>query len=327
MRMRAVVYSRYGPPDVLRLEEVPRPRRKDDELLVKVYATTVNRTDLGFLRAEPAFVRLFNGLMKPKRPILGTEFAGEVAAIGREVESFAVGQRVFGFNAAAFGAHAEYLTTPEDGLVTLIPDGMTYEEAAPGTEGAHYALGFIRAARVKIGQKVLVNGATGAIGSAAVQLLAYYGAEVTAVCDTKNVALVTSLGADRVIDYTRDDFTQQDEEYDVIFDTVGKSSFAACRPILKPAGLYLSSDLGRMALNPVLAVITRLTGTQKVLFPLPRNNKEDVLLLKELMERRLFMPVIDRRFKLEEIPEAFRYVESGMKTGNVVIRVAESDMR
>jgi len=320
--MKAVVYSRYGSPDVLRLTDVPKPRPKDDELLVKVHATTVNRTDCAFLRGEPAFVRPFIGLTKPKRTILGNEFAGEVVAIGRDVTSFAVGQRVFGFD-GTFGAHAEYMTTTEDGLVTQMPEGMSYDEVAPGTEGAHYALALIHGARVKIGQKVLVNGATGAIGSAAVQLLDYYGAECTAVCDTRNVALVTSLGADRVIDYTRDDFTKQDAKYDVVFDAVGKSSFGACKPILKQNGLYLSTGLGRMAQNPILALTTTVVGTQKVLFPIPKERKDDILLLKELMERRMFRPVIDRQYPLEEIQDAFRYVESGVKIGNVVITVTE----
>ncbi|HYI33491.1 MAG TPA: NAD(P)-dependent alcohol dehydrogenase [Glaciibacter sp.] len=321
--MKAVVYSRYGPPDVLRLEEVPKPRPRDDELLIRVHATTVNRTDCGMLRPEPAIMRLFTGLTKPRRKILGNEFAGEVVAAGRDVASFTVGQRVFGFDGRNFGAHAEYLTTTEDGLVTVMPAGMSYGEVAPATEGAHYALALIHAARVKIGQKILVNGATGAIGSATVQLLNYYGAECTAVCDSKNVALVTSLGADRVIDYTRDDFTKQDEKYDVVLDAVGLSSFEACKPILKPNGLYLSTGLGRLAQNPILALTTRVVGTQKVLFPIPEEKKDDIVLLKELMERRMFRPVIDRRYRLEEIREAFQYVESGMKTGNVVITVVD----
>jgi NADPH:quinone reductase-like Zn-dependent oxidoreductase len=321
--MKAVVYSRYGPPDVLRLEEAPKPRPKDDELLVKVHATTVNRTDCAFLRGDPGFVRLFIGLTKPKRTILGNEFAGEVVAVGRDVTSFTVGQRVFGFDGQRFGAHAEYMTTTQDGLVSVIPAGMSFDEVAPATEGAHYALTLIHAARVKIGQKVLVNGATGAIGSAAVQLLNYYGAESTAVCDTKNVALVTSLGADRVIDYTRDDFTKQDEKYDVVFDAVGKSSFAACKPILKPNGFYLSTGLGRLAQNPILALTSTVVGTQKVLFPIPKEKKDHIVLLKDLMERDMFRPVIDRRYRLEDIREAFRYVEAGMKTGNVVITVVD----
>lgn len=323
-RMRAVVYSRYGSPDVLRLTDVPKPRPKDDEILVAVRAATVNRTDCGFLRAKPAFVRLFSGITRPKRTILGNEFAGDVVGVGRNVMSFGVGQRVFGFNGTNFGAHAEYMTTSENGLVTVIPQGMSYEQVAPGTEGAHYALGFIHAARIKIGQKVLVNGATGAIGSAAVQLLKYYDAEVTAVCDTRNIPLVTSLGADHIIDYTKEDFTKADSRFDAVFDAVGKSTFGACRPLLKPAGLYLSSDLGPFAQNPALALVTPLFRTRKkVRFPFPHDDKRDIMLLAELMERGKYRPVIDRTYDLDDVPEAFRYVESGMKTGNVVIRVAD----
>lgn len=322
--MRAVVRSQYGPPEVLRLAEVRKPRPKDDELLIRVHATTVNRTDCAFLRGKPPINRLFSGLTKPKNSILGSEFAGGVEAVGKDVTSFEVGQRVFGFDGNNFGAHAEYMTTSEDGLVATIPADMTYEEAAPSTEGAHYALGFIHGAKIALGQKVLVNGATGAIGSAAVQLLKYYGAEVTAVCDTKGMPLVTSLGADHVIDYTQEDFTKSGGTFDVVFDAVGKSSFASCRPLLRPGGQYLSSDLGRRGENPVLALVTPVFGKKKVVFPFPKDNAEDVLLIRTLLERGTFRPVVDRTYPLGEIRDAFEYVEAGMKTGNVVIRVADA---
>lgn len=320
--MRAVVYSKYGSPAVLRLEEVAKPRPKADELLVEVLATSVNRTDCGFLSGKPRFVRLFIGLTRPKHAILGCEFAGRIEAVGEQVTTFEVGQRVFGYNGQKFGGHAEYLTIPEHGLVALVPAGMSFAEAAPSVEGAHYALNILRAAHIAHGQKVLIYGATGAIGSAAVQLAKHYGATVTAVCDTKNLALVTSLGADRVVDYTKEDFTKVDDGFDMVVDAVGKSSFRRCEPLLKRGEVYLSSDLGFMYQNPILALTTRLFGSKKVMFPIPRDRKEDVDFLRGLMESGEFRAVIDREYPLDDIREAYDYVESGAKIGNVVIRVA-----
>jgi NADPH:quinone reductase-like Zn-dependent oxidoreductase len=288
-----------------------------------VFATSVNRTDCGFLTGEPKFVRLLIGLTKPRQRILGCEFAGTVEAVGDDVTSFEVGQKVFGYDGAHFGGHAEYLTIRESGLVALMPAGLSYEEAAPITEGAHYALSLIRASGITGGQKVLVNGSTGAIGSAAVQLLKHIGANVTAVCDTKNLALVQSLGADRVIDYTHEDFTKLNDQFDVVLDAVGKSSFRLCKPLLKPRGIYLSSDLGPKNQNPFLALATRFSGGKRVMFPIPLDRKEDVLFLKSLVEAGQYRPVIDRRYSLSQIAEAYDYVESGQKTGNVVIRVVE----
>ncbi|WP_026851150.1 NAD(P)-dependent alcohol dehydrogenase [Glaciibacter superstes] len=319
--MRAVVYSKYGPPAVLRLEEVAKPGPKAGELLVAVRAASVNRTDCGFLSGKPRFVRLFIGLTRPKQSILGCEFAGRIEAVGAQVTTFEVGQRVFGYNGVNFGGHAEYLTIPEHGLVALIPAGMSYAEAAPSIEGAHYALNILRAARIARGQNVLIYGATGAIGSAAVQLAKHFGADVTAVCDTKNLALVKSLGADRVIDYTTEDFTRIDDDFDMVVDAVGKSSFRRCKPLLKRGGVYLSSDLGFMLQNPILALTTRLFGSKKVMFPIPRDTRDDVDFLKELMESREFRAVIDREYPLDDIREAYDYVASGVKIGNVVIRV------
>jgi NADPH:quinone reductase-like Zn-dependent oxidoreductase len=321
--MRAVVYSEYGPPAVLRLEDVAKPNPSDDELLVRVFAASVNRTDCGFLRGKPSLVRVFSGLRHPKRAILGCEFAGRVEAVGAHVSAFDVGQRVFGYTGVTFGGLAEYLTTPETGLVAQIPAGMSYAEAAPSTEGSHYALNLLRAAGIGRGQNVMIYGATGAIGSAAVQLARHFGATVTAVCDTRNVELVTSLGADRVIDYTTEDFTQVDDEFDMVVDAVGKSSFGACKSLLKPGGVYLSSDLGRRGQNPILALTTRFFGRKKVMFPIPRDTRDDVLLLRDLMETGEFRPVVDRIYPIDEIREAYEYVESGVKVGNVVIRVAE----
>jgi NADPH:quinone reductase-like Zn-dependent oxidoreductase len=229
---------------------------------------------------------------------------------------------VFGFNEWRFGAHAEYLVMPEDGSLTAMPENMTYEEAAPSTEGSHYALSLIRKAKVQSGQAVLVNGATGGIGSAAVQILKSLGAIVTAVCGTEHMELVKSLGADRVIDYAIEDFTKDQQTYDVVLDAVGKSSFGRCRRLLKPGGIYLSSDLGPLSQNPILALVTPLFGGKRVMFPIPpKYRQQEVTELKEMIESGSFRPVIDGRYPLDQIVEAYRYVETGQKIGNVLINV------
>jgi NADPH:quinone reductase-like Zn-dependent oxidoreductase len=317
--MRAAVHTSYGPPDVVRITEVVRPTPKDNELLVRVFATTVNRTDCGYRAGKPFIVRFFSGLVRPKVTVLGNEFAGEVQAVGSGVTSFEVGDRVFGYIEGRFGGHAEYLTIPEDGSVATVPANTTLEEAAAATEGSHYALSVIRKVKIQGGQDVLVYGATGAIGSAAVQLLKSLGANVTGVCATGNVALVKGLGADRVIDYTVEDFTRDGQTYDVVLDAVGKSSFGRCRRLLKPGGIYVSSDLGPLAQNPVLALVTPLLRGRRVMFPIPTDNQEMVRYFKGLMESGDFRPVIDRRYPLDEIVEAYRYVETGRKVGSVVI--------
>ncbi len=317
--MRAIIHTAYGPPEVVRLMDVEKPLPKDNEVLIKVYATTVNRTDCGFRSAEYFISRFFSGLWRPKYNTLGNEFAGVVEATGKDVTSFKPGDKVFGYNDVKFGAHAEYMTVAEGDAITTMPAHISFEEAAPITEGAHYALGNIRAAKIKHGQKILINGATGAIGSAAVQLVKFFGAEVTAVCDTKNVALVKSLGADVVIDYTKEDFTKLNQAFDVVFDAVGKSSFGQCKPILHKTGIYISTELGKNAENIFLALITPFWGGKRVLFPLPTISKQDVLFLRELVETNQYKPVIDRRYPLEQIVEAYRFVETGQKKGNVVI--------
>ncbi|KAA9357685.1 NAD(P)-dependent alcohol dehydrogenase [Larkinella humicola] len=319
--MRASVYTAYGPPEIVQIKEVARPVPKANEILIKVHATTVNRTDCGFRSAEYFIVRFFSGLFRPKQPILGNEFAGEVTEVGRAVTAFKPGDRVFGYNDSQFGAHAQYMVMAENDAVAPMPPAMTYEEAAPITEGGHYALCDIRAAKIRKGQAVLINGATGAIGSAAVQLVKVLGASVTAVCDTKNVALVKSLGADVVIDYTKEDFTKISQTFDVVFDAVGKSSFGKCKPLLKTGGIYLSTELGSMSQNPFLALITPFVGSKKVLFPIPTISQADVLYLKKRVETGQYKPVIDRHYPLEQIVDAYRYVETGQKVGNVVIRV------
>jgi NADPH:quinone reductase-like Zn-dependent oxidoreductase len=320
--MKAAVHTRYGPPDVVRIADVEKPTAKDREVLVKLYATSVNRTDCGFLSGKPFIVRPFSGLLRPKATVLGCEFAGVVEALGSGVTSFEVGDKVFGFSEWRFGAHAEYLTMPEDGSLATMPANVPFEEAACSTEGSHYALSLISRAKIGGGQLVLVNGATGAIGSAAVQLLKRLGAVVTAVCATEHVELVRGLGADRVIDYAAQDFTKDEQTYDVVLDAVGKSSFGRCKRLLKPAGIYLSSDLGLLAQNPILALITPLFRGRKVMFPIPpKYDQARVRGFKEMIESGEFHPVIDRRYALEQIVEAYRYVETGQKIGNVVITV------
>jgi len=317
--MRAVVYDRYGPPEVLRLEDVERPVPKEDEVLVRIHATTVNRTDCGFRSADPFISRLFTGLRRPKRRILGIELAGEVEAVGAAVSEFAVGDRVFGLSA---GTHAEFLCVRESRRLAHMPAAMTFEEAAAVCDGAITALAFLRRADVRKGQKILIYGASGSIGTAGVQLAKYYGAHVTAVCNTKNVELVRSLGADEVIDYLHEDFTKNGGTYDVIFDAVGKHSFRRCRGSLKLGGMYAATDLGFLWHVPILALLTRRIGDRKVLFPIPRATKKDVLFLKELIEAGAYRAVIDRCYPLEDVVEATRYVETQQKTGNVVLTVS-----
>jgi NADPH:quinone reductase-like Zn-dependent oxidoreductase len=321
--MRAVLYSTYGPPEVAKLMEVPKPSPKDNEILVKVYSSTVNRTDAGFRSASYFISRFFTGLFKPKNQILGCEFAGTIEEIGKAVTSFKKGDKVFGFNDRTCGGHSEYLTIAESEAVASMPDNFSFDEAAAFTEGSHYALVDIRAAKVESGQKVMVYGASGAIGSAAVQLLKHFEADVTAVCNTKNVALVKSLGADTVLDYQTQDFTKSESKFDFIFDAVGKSSYGQCKPLLKEKGIYISTELGKNAENVLLALTTPLWGGKRLLFPLPTITKQDVLFLKELVETGKFKPVIDRYYKLDQIVEAYKYVESGQKTGNVILKVVE----
>lgn len=309
---------------MVRVSEVQKPTVRTDEVLVKVHATTVNRTDCGFRAGKPFLARVVYGLTRPRVPVLGNEFAGVVEAVGSDVASLAVGDRVFGYDDGRFGAHAQYMSVPEGGSLATMPPNVTFEEAAPITEGSHYALSFIRAAKIQSGQEVLVHGATGAIGSAAVQLLKSLGAYITAVCDTANVELVKGLGADRVVDYTAEDFTKDDQTYDVVLDAVGKSSFGRCKRLLKPGGTYLSSELGPLSQNPILALVTPLFGGKKVRFPIPRHDEEMVRYLKDLVVSGVFTPIIDRRYSLDQIVEAYTYVETGQKIGNVVISVEHS---
>ena len=318
--MRAVVHDRYGPPDVLRVDEVERPLPKEDEVLVRVHASTVTRGDtMGVRSKEYRFTRLMTGIRRPRRTGFGTEFAGRVEEAGPAVTEFKVGDEVFG---VATGATADYVTVRESGAIALKPAGLTYEETAAVPDGALLALTCLAPAGPVRGKSVLVYGAGGSVGTAAVQLLArHHEAEVTAVCDTKDVALVRSLGARAVVDRLREDFTKNGETYDVIFDAVGKYSFRRCRGSVKPGGIYVSMDLGFLYHLPLLGLVTRFVGSKRATVGIGRYRKEDLALIKELVEAGKYRPVIDRTYPLDEIVEATRYVESGQKTGNVVLRV------
>jgi NADPH:quinone reductase-like Zn-dependent oxidoreductase len=319
--MRAVVHDRYGPPDVLRVGDGERPVPDDDEVLVRVHASTVTRGDaMGVRSVDYRFTRLVTGIRRPRRTYFGSEFAGTVEEVGAAVTEFQVGDDVFGVEG---GANAEYLTVDETGVIAPKPTGLTYEEAAAIPDGSLLALTCLKPAGPPKGRRFLVYGAAGSVGTAAVQLLAHHlEADVTAVCDTKDVELVRSLGARDVIDRLREDFTKNGQTYDAIFDAVGKHSFRRCRRSLSPGGVYVTMDLGFMYHVPLAALATRFVGSRRARLGIGRYTKEDLLLVKRLVEEGKYRPVIDRSYELDEIVEAVRYVEAGQKTGNVVLRVA-----
>ena len=320
--MRAVVHDRYGPPDVLRLEEVERPEPAEDEVLVKVHATTVTRTDCAIRAAKPFPWRFFAGLLRPKRRILGIELAGEVEAVGPAVSEFAVGDEVFGGSAGRFAAHAEYVCVREGAALAHKPAGMSYEEAAAVCDGFVQAASALRTAELRQGQRIVVYGASGSLGTAAVQLAKHLGAHVTAVCGTKNVELVRSLGADEVVDYQTQDYTKNGETYDVVLDAVGFHLFSQCRRSIRPGGIFVPTELGRLMVeNLLLTLATKWVGRRRVRFGVARWSKRELLFLKELIEAGEYRAVIDRSYPLEEVVEATRYVETLQKTGNVVLAV------
>ena len=331
--MKAVVYKEYGPPEVLRLTEVERPAPKDNEILIRVHATSVNIGDIWarnfkaitpskFTMPLPLWLpsRMYFGLTKPKINILGSEFAGQVEAIGKDVKRFRKGDPVFGYRGQRMGANAEYLCMPEDGLVAVKPANMTYEEAATVPYGALTALSLLRKANIQRGQKVLIHGASGGIGSAAVQLAKYFGAEVTGVCGTPRLEFVRALGADKVIDYTREDFSKNGESYDLIFDILGKSSFSRCKNSLKQNGIYLLASFKMKQVFQMLR--TSRTDGKKVICTLSSENSEDLEFIKKLVEEGNIKSVIDRCYPLEKTAEAHRYIEQGSRTGSVIITVA-----
>jgi len=327
--MKAIVCERYGPPDVLQLKETEKPSPKKDEALIRVYATTVTPSDCLMRKGEPFWGRIILGFRKPRKKyrILGTELAGEVEAIGENVERFKVNDQVFGFTAFGSAAYAEYKCMPEKGSLVVKPTNMTYEQAAALVDGGTTALFFLKdKAHIQNGNKVLVIGASGSIGTYAVQLAKYFGATVTGVCTTSNLELVKSLEADKVIDYTQEDFTKNGQTYDIIFDTVNKSSFADCYQSLTQRGIYLGTDMSLVLLLQMLwtSMIGNLPGRRmgkRALFGLSIEKTEALNFLKELIETGKIKPVIDRHYHLEQIAEAHRYVEKGHKKGNVVITV------
>ncbi len=320
--MRAVVHDRYGPPEVLRVAEVERPTLQEDEVLVRVHASTVTRGDaMGVRSVEYRFTRLFYGIRRPRRTTFGSEFAGRVAEVGAAVTELRVGDGVFG---VARGATADYVTVSESGAIAQKPASLAFDEAAAVPDGSLLALSCMKPAFPLQGKSVLVYGAAGSVGTAAVQLLAHhFEAEVTAVCDTKDVELVRSLGARNVLDRLREDFTKTSATYDVIFDAVGKHSFRRCRHSLKRGGIYISMDLGFMYHVPLLGLATKFVGSKRGTLGLGQYRKEDLILVRELVDAGAYRPVIDRTYELDEIVEATRYVESGQKTGNVVVRISE----
>lgn len=328
--MKAIIYTEYGLPEVLQLKEVEKPTPKDNEILIKIYATSINYGDLiarNFRAITPSkfnmpFIfwlpaRIAFGWNTPKIKTLGSQLAGQIEAVGKDVQSFKGGDQVFAYRGAAMGANAEYICMPENGLVVLKPTNMSYEEAATVPYGALTALNLLRVANIQPGQKVLINGASGGIGSAAVQLAKHFGAEVTGVCGTPRVEFVKALGADKVIDYTKEDFTQNGQTYDLIFDILGKSSFARCKNSLKENGRYLLASFKMKQLWQMLW--TSITGGKRVICALSGEKRKDLLLIKELIEAGKIKAIIDRRYPLEQVTEAHRYLETGDKKGQVVI--------
>ena len=326
--MKAAVRSNYGLPGDLSIKELDIPVPKDDEVLIRVIATTVNRSDCHVLSGRPFIMRLFTGLFKPRSPIIGSDFSGKVEAVGTSVQAFKAGDQIMGFGGGfGCGSHAQYFTLPEvkaKKMMISMPPGIAYDEAAACLEGACYAAAQIKPLQPKPGQKALVIGATGAIGSSYVQYLKYYGAYTTAVCSNENEKLVSALGANKIIDYTTEDFTKDNEQYDFVFDAVGKSSFFKCKRLLKKNGIYTSSG---GFLNLLLLLITPIFGGKKVVFSFSNDIPAELNFIKELIMKGSFKAVIDRKYPLEQIAEAYHYVASGKKIGNVIITMDTNHLK
>ncbi|MCJ7467891.1 MAG: NAD(P)-dependent alcohol dehydrogenase [Maribacter sp.] len=317
--MKASIRRRYGSPHQIKIEIIEKPIPKDNEVLIKVYATTVNRTDCANLTAKPFIMRFVLGLFKPRKIILGTDFAGEVVSMGKDVASFYIGNKVFGFNHTGSESQAEYMTTTVENLFP-IPEKIDYKHAAASLEGANYAYTFIHKVNIQSGQKILIIGATGGIGSALLQFVRQFDVKITATCNTKNIELIQSLGADKIYDYTKQDFTEVKDKYDFIFDSVGKSTFGKCKSLLKEKGVYISSELGPYSQNLFYPLLTSFSG-KKVIFPIPYSKQKTIPYISNLLEKERFKPVIDREYLLEDISKAYEYVIKGQKTGNVLINV------
>jgi NADPH:quinone reductase-like Zn-dependent oxidoreductase len=319
-KMKAAVRTKYGLPGDLTIKELDTPTPKDDEVLIRVHASTVNRSDCHVLSGKPFFMRFFTGLFKPRASIIGSDFTGEIAATGSNVHSFKAGDKIMGFGGAlGCGSHAQYFLLPEKKAMKVMvpmPANLTYDEAAACLEGAFYAASGILGLKPRAGQKALVYGATGAIGSSYVQFLKYYGVYITAVCAAENSELVRSLGADKVIDYRTDDFTKDDERYDLILDGVGKTSFIKCKKLLTKKGVFTSSN---GAINILWLLITPLFGGKRVVFHSPKSFNGVLVFIKDLVEKGNFKPLIDRKYPLEKIADAYKYVATGQKIGNVII--------
>ncbi len=317
--MKAAIRHDYCSPDQLEIARVPLPRLGDDEILVKVKATTVNRTDCGVLTGKPWAIRLFIGLFKPVRPVTGTDFAGIVVDKGSNVDQFEICDQVYGFFDQGLSSHAEYVAVSTKKAILKKPENVTFEQAASSLEGAHYAFYFLKDLKLNAGDRVLINGGTGAIGNAAVQFLRHFNVSVTVTCETEFVEVLNSQGAEKVIDYRKEDFTTINEQFDYVLDAVGKSSFGKCKPLLKSNGIYISSELGENWQNPFLALISPFMLGKKVKFPVPYSAKRSMLFINKLVLSGEFVPLIDRRYRFEDIAEAYHYVQSGQKKGNVVI--------
>ena len=319
--MKAITRTKYGPPEVLQIKDIVTPSVGKKEILVRVKATTVNRTDCGILYGKPYAIRIFTGLFRPRHLVPGTDFAGQVEAIGEEVQDFQIGDRVWGLHDEGLRSQAEYMCIGEKKAVAKIPDHISYMDAAASAEGAHYANNFINKVDLNAGDKVMVNGATGAIGSAAVQLLKNKGVYVCAVGNTENIERVKALGADKVIDYRKQEFTQDAERYKFVFDTVGKSTFSKCKRLLIDGGVYISSELGPNAENLYLPILTAFGAKQKVIFPIPGKCRNTILFMTDLLQQNKYKPLIDRNYKMKEVQKAYTYVHSGQKTGNVILEI------
>ena len=320
--MKASIRRKYGSPNQIKVESIDKPIPKDHEVLIKVYATTVNRTDCANLTAKPFIMRFVLGLFKPRKTILGTDFAGKVESTGENVKSFSTGDKVFGFIDTGAQSQATYIITKVENLF-LIPEKIDYKQAAASLEGASYAYTFIHKVNIQSGQNILINGATGGIGSALLQFVRQYDVNITATCNTNNIQLIESLGADNIYDYTKKDFTKENDKYDFIFDAVGKSTFGKCLSLLKEKGVYISSELGPYSQNIFYPLLTSILS-KKVIFPIPYSKQKTIPYISNLLEKGKFNPVIDREYALEDISKAYEYVIKGQKIGNVLIKIEEA---